>query len=61
MKLTNCKKLLNEKGIVSMVGCNMRFYPTISKIKEIVDNGEIGRPIFGTFRYGQYLPACRLI
>lgn len=52
-------KKCEEKKIITMVGCNMRFYPTIAKMKDLADSGEIGRLLYGTFRYGQYLPACR--
>jgi predicted dehydrogenase len=44
------------KKIVAAPSCTMRFNSSIQKIKEIVDSGEIGRPLAFSYHSGQYLP-----
>jgi predicted dehydrogenase len=48
-----------DKGKVLMVACNMRFHRPISLIREWLDRELIGRPLFGRFGYGNYLPNWR--
>lgn len=48
-----------HKTSITMVGCNMRFYPSIKYIQENLSRGKIGKLLYGRFRYGQYLPSCR--
>lgn len=38
------------------VAYSMRFHPAIQTIKQQIDAGAIGRPLFATARVGQYLP-----
>lgn len=47
-----CKKE-NTWGVPS---CTMRFYPGPKKIKEILNSGQIGKPVSFTYHCGQYLP-----
>ena len=44
---------------VLLVGCNMRFHRPIVTIKRWLDQGALGRLLFGRFRYGNYLPGWR--
>ena len=44
---------------VLLVGCNMRFHRPITLMKLWLDGGAIGRPLYGQFRYGSYLPNWR--
>ena len=51
--------LINELGNSNIVGvpsCTMRYYEGPKKIKELVQNGSIGRPLFFVYHWGQYLP-----
>lgn len=49
--------LLREKReIVGAPSCTMRFHPAVRKIKELVKNNVIGRPLIFTYHSGQYLP-----
>lgn len=41
------------------VACNMRFHPEVIKVKEIVDKGEVGDPVYMRFYYSHYLPSQR--
>ena len=48
--------LVKKRGLVTLVGCNMRFHPCIAKIKGLLDEGSIGRVISARVQVGQYLP-----
>ena len=51
--------LLHEvasRGLVSMVGCNFRFHPGLSRIKQILDDQNLGRVYFARVFGGSYLP-----
>jgi len=47
---------IEKKGLISHVGTNMRFHFGPKKIKEYLDAGEIGRPLWANFWAGMYLP-----
>lgn len=58
-KTEGVKRLLNivkKKKLVSLVGCNMRFYWAIYKIKQLIDKKTIGRIVSAQIAAGQYLP-----
>lgn len=44
---------------ILFVACNLRFHRPISTMKSWVDQGRIGKPLFGRFRFGNYLPNWR--
>lgn len=50
---------VQQRGLVSMVGCNMRFHPGPRKVKELLDNGRLGRVLCARIYAGSYLPAWR--
>lgn len=57
--LESTTKLLDEvrrRGLVTLVGCNMRFHPGIMAVKRIMDEGGIGRVLSARFEAGKYLP-----
>jgi len=43
---------------VVLMGHNLRFHPCLVKMKELVDSGKIGSPIFARAEFGEHLPAC---
>lgn len=47
---------ISGRGLVAMVGCNMRFHPAIALIKELLDRKSIGRVVSARLQCGQYLP-----
>lgn len=47
------------RGLISMVGCNMRFHPGPAKIKELLEQQSIGRVLFARVHTGSYLPDWR--
>jgi len=49
-------KTVERKRLITMVGCNMRFYWAIKKIKELLDRGVVGRVVSARIEAGQHLP-----
>ncbi len=49
-------KLVVKKNLVTLIGCNMRFHPSIAKIKELLENESIGKVLCARAQAGQYLP-----
>lgn len=49
-------KIVAQKGLVTLVGCNMRFHPGIALMKELLDKQSVGRVISTRIQAGQYLP-----
>ena len=51
--------LIEQRGLISMVGCNMRFHPGPRKVKELLDAGVPGRILSARVYVGSYLPDWR--
>ncbi len=49
-------EIVNQKGLVTLVGCNMRFHPAVAITKELLDKRVIGKVICIRVQAGQYLP-----
>jgi len=49
-------KLAQERNLVSLVGCNMRFHPGLVKVKCLLAEQAVGRIIAARVEVGQYLP-----
>jgi len=49
-------KIIQEKKLITQIGCNMRFHPCIQKIKKVVDGDILGRIISVQVESGSYLP-----
>ncbi len=49
-------EVVAEKGLVTLVGCNMRFHHGIAKMKELLKKESIGRVLCARVQAGQYLP-----
>lgn len=61
--LNDCKHLINiveEKELITLMGCNMRFNPVIKKIREIILNNEINNIYSYRIECGSYLPDWHL-
>jgi predicted dehydrogenase len=41
---------------VVLVGCNLRFFPSLQLVKQLLDDGTIGRPLAARAQCGYYLP-----
>jgi predicted dehydrogenase len=55
-KMNNLINELANNNIIGVPSCTMRYYEGPKKIKELVQNGSIGRPLFFVYHWGQYLP-----
>jgi len=49
-------EVLTRKGLVTLIGCNMRFHPGIARMKELLENKVIGKVVCARVQTGQYLP-----
>ncbi|MFX1385068.1 MAG: Gfo/Idh/MocA family protein [Promethearchaeota archaeon] len=49
-------EIVNQKNIVGYPSSTLRFHPSVKKVKELVDNNEIGTLCTFTYHAGQYLP-----
>lgn len=49
-------EISRQRGAVTMVGYQMRFHPTLRRVKQYLDDGRIGAPISARLHFGEYLP-----
>lgn len=53
-------QLTKARGLVTMVGCNMRFHPAISIIQEILrNNPSFSNPLWADLEFGYFLPFAK--
>ena len=45
-----------DRRLVTLVGCNFRFHPAMRALKEAIERGELGRPLYLHASFGHYLP-----
>lgn len=50
---------IDERRLVSMVACNMRFHPGPSRVKALLEESAIGRIVSARLHTGSYLPDWR--
>lgn len=50
------QKIISEKNLITLVGSNWKFYPLFQKMKEILENGRLGKVVSARCEFGQYLP-----
>jgi predicted dehydrogenase len=48
--------VIRENGLITLVGCNMRFHPGLMTVKKLLDRQTVGRIIAARVEFGQYLP-----
>jgi predicted dehydrogenase len=51
--------LVRSHNLVAMVGCNMRFHPGPTGVKELLDRKVVGRILSARLQSGSYLPDWR--
>lgn len=51
--------IVKKKGLITLVGCNMRFHPGIRKVKELLGEGAAGRILSVDIEAGSYMPEWR--
>ena len=49
-------KVVEQRHLVTLVGCNMRFHPGVTKIKQLVEEGVLGNVVAARVEVGHYLP-----
>lgn len=54
--LSELAEAVDSAGTIAMPSCTMRYFPGPRRIGEIVQSGQIGRPLFWRYHSGQYLP-----
>jgi predicted dehydrogenase len=52
-------ELVDQKDLISLVGCNMRFHPGPAKVKELLQQNNVGKILFARIHVGSYLPDWR--
>jgi predicted dehydrogenase len=50
---------VEARSLVSLVGCNFRFHPGPARVRALLAEGAIGRPLFSRIHAGSYLPSWR--
>lgn len=55
-KILELSKIIKNKNIIIAPSCTMRYYPGPIKIKELIQNGVIGKVLNYNYHTGQYLP-----
>jgi predicted dehydrogenase len=48
-----------KDGRIVLVGCNLRFFSSLQRVKQMLDNGSVGRPLSARLYGGYYLPYWR--
>ena len=54
--IPNLVKIIKNKKLITMVGCNMRFHDGIKQIKKLIEKNEIGRIFSVIVENGSYMP-----
>jgi len=57
--ISEISDLVERTNLGSLVGCNMRFHPGPAKVKELLDEGWLGKILFARVHTGSYLPDWR--
>lgn len=57
--LSDVLSTVKSKSLITLVGCNMRFHPGIKKVKELLDEGTVGRILSADIETGSYMPEWR--
>lgn len=55
--LDRLKQALEKHNRQLLVGFHFRYHPVLEQIKQIIESGEIGRPLSAHVHWGEYLPA----
>lgn len=55
-RIPDLQKAVKENNVRVLVGFQFRYHPGLRKMKDILDSGEVGRPISLRAHWGEYLP-----
>lgn len=57
-KLDDIYLYAKENNVPILVGHNLKFHPSLKKIKNIIQSSQIGNIYFSRSQFGEYLPEC---
>jgi len=57
--VTRIRRLMLAKQPLTLTGCNLRFLPSLLRMREAVRSGMIGKPVRACLQAGQWLPDWR--
>jgi len=57
--IAELSEIVSSRGLISLVGCNMRFHPGPAKVTRLLREGVLGRILFARIQAGSYLPEWR--
>jgi predicted dehydrogenase len=57
--IAGLSELVEKEKLSSLVGCNMRFHPGPAKVKQLLEEGVLGKILFARIHAGSYLPEWR--
>lgn len=49
-------RIVRQKKLKVLTGCNLRFHPSLSRIQKLVAEGRVGKVVCVRFQSGMYLP-----
>jgi predicted dehydrogenase len=58
-KLEELERLVRERELITLVGCNMRFHPGPARVKELLEKGAVGAVFSARIQAGSFLPDWR--
>lgn len=54
--LGELQSALKLSGKPALVGFHFRFHPVLNQVKTLLENGQLGKPLFARSHWGEYLP-----
>jgi len=57
-KLEDICLFAKENNVPILVGHNLKFHPSLKKIKDIIKSNQVGNVYFSRSQFGEYLPEC---
>jgi predicted dehydrogenase len=55
-RVPELQKVVKENDVRVLVGFQFRYHPGLRKMREVLESGEVGRPISVRAQWGEYLP-----
>lgn len=57
--IAELRSVVKQVGLITMVGCNMRFHPGPALVQRLIIQNAIGQPVTARIQTGSYLPNWR--
>ena len=51
-------KIVKEKSLITLVGYQLRFHPCLKFVRQLIEEGKIGRILSAHIEFGEYLPGA---